>query len=139
MDKLEFYDSFGVEEYYTFDPQKQKFNAWHRQHGHLQYLYEQHEWHSSRLDVTFTLEAGENSHGYGLVVTRADGSRFETIAEIRTQWKAAQKEAALEKRRAEEEKKRAEEEKKRAEVEKKRADILAAKLRELGLNPDELV
>ncbi len=41
MDKLEFYDFYGVEEYYSFDPQKQKFNAWHRQNGHLQYLYEQ--------------------------------------------------------------------------------------------------
>jgi Uma2 family endonuclease len=41
-------------------------------------------------------------------------------------------------RRAEEEKRRAEEEKRRAEEEKRRAERLAARLRELGVNPDGL-
>ncbi|MBI4822321.1 MAG: hypothetical protein HY791_39035 [Deltaproteobacteria bacterium] len=42
-----------------------------------------------------------------------------------------------EKKRAEDEKKRAEDEKKRAEDEKKRAERFAAKLRALGVDPDE--
>jgi hypothetical protein len=46
--------------------------------------------------------------------------------------------AELEKQRAELEKQRAETEKQRAEQEKQCADLLAAKLRELGVNPDEL-
>ncbi|NJN57085.1 MAG: Uma2 family endonuclease, partial [Leptolyngbyaceae cyanobacterium SL_5_9] len=40
--------------------------------------------------------------------------------------------------RAEQEKQRAEQEKQRAEQEKQRADRLANRLRELGLNPDEM-
>jgi Uma2 family endonuclease len=145
MDKLEFYDYYGVEEYYSFDPQKQKFNAWHRQNKHLQYLYEQKEWHSPRLGVTFTLELAKGSAGYGLLVTRNDGTRFETIAEIRREWKAAQKLAEVEKRRAEQErikaeqeKIKAEQEKIKAEQEKTRAEALAAKLRALGINPDDI-
>ncbi len=138
MDKLEFYDQFGVEEYYTFDPQKQKFNAWHRQNAHLQYLYTQQEWYSSLLGVTFTLEVAKNSPNYGLVVTRKDGTRFETIAEIRRAWKAAQKQADSEKRRAEAEQKKAEQERMKAEQEKNRADAFAEKLRALGVNPDDI-
>jgi hypothetical protein len=46
--------------------------------------------------------------------------------------------AEEEKQRAEEEKQRAEQEKQRAEQEKQRADLLAAKLRELGVNLDEI-
>ena len=46
--------------------------------------------------------------------------------------------AELEKQRAESEKQRAEAEKQRAEAEKQRAEKLAAKLRELGVDPDGL-
>jgi len=45
--------------------------------------------------------------------------------------------AEQEKQRAEQEKQRAEQEKQRAEQEKQRAERLAAKLRDLGVNPDE--
>ncbi|MDM8523918.1 Uma2 family endonuclease [Desulfococcaceae bacterium HSG8] len=46
--------------------------------------------------------------------------------------------AEQEKQRAEQEKQRAEQEKQRAEQEKQRADILAAKLRELGIDPENI-
>ncbi|MGC1245706.1 MAG: hypothetical protein WA865_05795, partial [Spirulinaceae cyanobacterium] len=46
--------------------------------------------------------------------------------------------AEEEKARAEQEKTRAEEEKARAEQEKARAELLAAKLRELGVDPGQL-
>lgn len=49
-----------------------------------------------------------------------------------------QQRAEEEKQRAELEKQRAEEEKQRAELEKQRADKLARKLRELGMDPDDL-
>lgn len=123
MDKLEFYDRFGVQEYYTFDPHKQKFNAWHRHNGHLQYLYGQEQWYSPILDVTFALEDPEQSPCYGLIVQRADGTRFETVREMRRKWREEQLQSQREKQRAEQE--------------KQRADALAEKLRALGINPDE--
>jgi Uma2 family endonuclease len=157
MNKLEFYDRHGVEEYYTFDPDKQKFNAWMRSSNatgdsHLQYLYEQEEWYSPRLGVTFSVETKKNSINYGLVIKRKDGSRFEAIAEIHRKWRADRNRADKERRRAEEqerraeqeqqraeqEKLRAEQEKLRAEQEKLRADALAEKLRTLGINPDDI-
>jgi len=50
----------------------------------------------------------------------------------------AKRRAEAEKRRAEAEKQRAEAEKQRAETEKERADKLAAKLRALGIDPDDV-
>lgn len=49
-----------------------------------------------------------------------------------------QKRAEQEQKRAERERKRAEKERKKAEQERQRADALAAKLRELGLDPDRI-
>ena len=57
-----------------------------------------------------------------------DGRWLATSAEL----------AEQEKQRAEQEKQRAEQEKQRAEQEKQRADKLAARLRELGINPEEI-
>jgi len=51
-------------------------------------------------------------------------------------WSAEQ--AEHERQRAEEERQRAEEERQRADQEQQRAEVLAAKLRELGVDPDQL-
>jgi Uma2 family endonuclease len=110
MDKLEFYDTYGVEEYYTYNPYKIKFNAWQRQNGHLQYLYQQTSWQSPRLGVTFTVEPENVKNSmYGLAITRQDGTRFERFMEVY---------AALGK-------------------EKQRAERLAAQLRAMGITPDD--
>ncbi|GAB4350808.1 MAG: Uma2 family endonuclease [Leptolyngbyaceae cyanobacterium] len=52
-------------------------------------------------------------------------------------WSAEQ--AEQERQRAEQERQRAEQERQRAEQERQRAEILATKLRELGIDPDQLV
>ena len=124
MDKLEFYDTYGVEEYYTYNPHKLKFNAWQRQNGHLQYLYQQTLWHSPRLGVTFTVEPDNaKSSTYGLAIIRQDGTRFERFIEVYAELR--------------QEKQRAEQEKQRAEQEKQRAERLAAQLRAAGITPDD--
>jgi hypothetical protein len=51
-------------------------------------------------------------------------------------WSSEQ--AEQERQRAEQESQRAEQERQRAEQERQRADILAAKLRELGVDPDAI-
>ena len=82
--------------------------------------------HSSpRLGVRFALNTGE------LVVFRADGRPFQTPAEMIDERDEAD-------RRAAEERQRASEEKQRAEEETLRAAKLAAKLRELGVDPDKV-
>jgi multidrug resistance efflux pump len=66
-----------------------------------------------------------------LTIIGPDGQRFLNLTE-------AQALTQAERQRAETEKQRAETEKQRAETEKQRADALAAKLRELGIDPETL-
>lgn len=128
--KFRFYDRYGAEEYYIYDPERERVYGWQRQGGALEEILDMDGWSSPLLGIRFELSSGR------LVLFRPDGSRFRTYAEIETALKAAEAAAEAERLRAEEERQRFEAEKHRADAEKRRADALAAKLRALGLDPD---
>ncbi|MGA1264079.1 MAG: Uma2 family endonuclease [Prochlorothrix sp.] len=109
--KLEFYRRYGVEEYYLYDPDSRDFSGWTRQDQQLIPLEDPDGWVSPRLGIRFVL--GETE----LEIYTPAGRRFATYVEL------------------EQERRLAEE---RATAEAQRADRLAAKLRELGLDPDRL-
>lgn len=52
-EKLEFYERFGVEEYYAFDPDKEVMEGWLRRGRKLEPIPDMREWQSPRLDVKF--------------------------------------------------------------------------------------
>ncbi len=114
--KLLFYDRFGVEEYYEYDPDKNTLNGWVRNDGFLDMLESTDGWLSPRLGIRFELTESE------LTIYFPDGERFLTPLEI------AQK--------AKQERQRAEQERQRAEQAERRAEELAAKLRELGVETE---
>lgn len=115
--KLQFYDRYGVEEYYEYDPDRGTLRGWLRREGGLQAVDPLHDWVSPRLGIRFDLE------GLDLVVYRPDGRRFETFLELE--------------QRAEAERQRAEMERQKVSVERQRAERLAERLRALGIDPDE--
>jgi Uma2 family endonuclease len=118
-----FYERFGVEEYYEYDPDRGDLVGWVRQNGHLELIEEMNGWVSPRTGVRFELTAeGE------LVLYRPNGQRFESYIEL---LERAEQEAA----RANQEAARAEQAQLIAEQERTRAERLAARLRELGLDP----
>jgi hypothetical protein len=82
-------------------------------------------WRSPRLGIRVQLLRGR------LTSFRADGQRFFTFVELGAF-------AERETERADREHRRAEEEREKAAREKERADRLAARLRELGVNPDDV-
>lgn len=123
--KRTFYEQYGVEEYYVYDPDRNTFEAWIRVSGELILQMSVIEWVSQRLGVRFDLS------GEQLVISTPNGTRFLTVVEM-GEWGQAQQS------QAKAEKKRANTEKNRANMEKQRADKLAAKLRELGVDPDTL-
>lgn len=123
--KLSFYDRYGVEEYYVYDPDRGVLSGWVRSAQGLTPIVEIAGWVSPRTGVRFALEAGE------LVLTRPDGRRFETFVEL------AQR-ADGEYQRAETERQRAEAERQRAEAERQRAERLAARLAALGIDPADI-
>ena len=106
--KFRFYDRFGVEEFYLFDPDSQVLEGWIRENGSLREIEQIDGWTSPRLGVRFDLSSGE------LQVLRPDGRPLVSYVEMATQ---------------------AEQERERAEQQRQRNERLVAQLRALGVEP----
>ncbi len=139
--KFDFYDRFGVEEYYIYDPDRLDFSGWRRADDgdRLRFVETEGEWVSPRLGVRFVIEEEKE-----LRLFRPDGRPFATFLEIQQARREAEARADAESERADAESERADAESERADTESARADAeaaraerLAARLRELGANPDE--
>jgi Uma2 family endonuclease len=135
--KLAFYDRYGVEEYYLYDPDGQQLGGWVRQGRRLQAVPDVNGWISPRLGIRFDM-AGDD-----LLIHRPDGQRFLTFVELKRQQEHAQhltveaQRLALEAQRmAGEAQRQAVEERAAREEAERRAARLAERLRELGINPD---
>lgn len=116
--KLVFYDRYLVEEYYLYDPDKGDLSGWLRTDDRLGVIEPMSGWVSPRLGIRFELSGCE------LELYRPDGERFATYVEL----------AAL----REQERRDKEQALQQLEQEKARSQQLADKLRELGINPNEL-
>ena len=151
--KFEFYQRYGVEEYYIYDPHQNKLEGYLREGEELAAIPEIRQWISPLLGIRFEWTAET------LKLYRPDGERFlsylellefnrEAVLKLNKQrellyeeikkTQQAQAEALKEKQRAEEEKRRAEEEKQRADTAEKQAQKLAEKLRQMGIDPDAI-
>jgi Uma2 family endonuclease len=107
--KHDFYDRFGVEEYYLYDPDRDDLTGWVRDGGRLTMIDRPIGWTSPRLGIRF--EQGEAS----LRIIRPDGrelQNYEELARERDELASQRDELA------------------------RKAERLAARLRELGEDPD---
>ncbi|MBC7968584.1 MAG: Uma2 family endonuclease [Verrucomicrobia bacterium] len=93
--KLLFYDRYGVEEYYLYDPDTNALSGWQRVEGFLDLIEVMADWVSPRLNIRFDLSGDE------LQIIRPDGNPFLTYVESAQQ-------VAQERQRAEQERQRAE-------------------------------
>jgi Uma2 family endonuclease len=123
--KLEFYETYGVEEYYLYDPSTNQFDGWERQAGMLNPIAVLNQWVSPRLGIRFDLS------GLQLVIYRPDGQRFLSPIELDAQIQQARNQAELAQQRAT----TAETQ---LQSQQQQLDAMAAKLRELGVDPDRL-
>lgn len=123
--KLAFYNRYGVDEYYLYDPDKKELSGWQRIEGLLEVIEPMSGWVSPRLGVRFELT------GDGLELYRPDSQKFLSYLELEQQ-------RVLATQRAEHATQRADQEAQRADQEAQRAERLAAKLRELNIDPDNL-
>lgn len=76
MQKLEFYERFGVEEYYLYDPERVDLTGWIRSGENLKVIESMEGWVSPRLQIRFDLNPDT------LVIYRPDGERFYTFVEL---------------------------------------------------------
>ncbi len=118
MQKFKFYERYGVEEYYLYDPEKLELIGWQRVEEKLEQIEQMDGWVSPRLGVRFQLSETE------LEMFRPSGEAFMSFgeldrlrqkAEVRTQ----QAEMMLEQERS-------------------RSQALESKLREMGIDPNQL-
>ena len=109
--KLMFYQQYGVEEYSQYDPDTNELMGSCRSEDRLVEIQDLQTWSSPRLGIRFELSEDI------LTIFNSEGEPFLTPVELDRQRR---------------------EERQRAEDERQRADRLAARLRELGINPDEV-
>lgn len=116
--KLRFYDCYGVEEYYLYDPDKNDLSGWLRIQENLEVIEEVETWVSPRLQIRF--ELSEDT----LQLYRPDGEQFTSTLEVE--------------RRLQKERQRAQEVKTELEQERQRAERLEKLLREAGIDPEQI-
>lgn len=130
--KLAFYDRYGVEEYYLYDPDKVDLSGWLRSKERLEVIEPIASWVSPRLGIRFDLGAEE------LQIYRPDGQRFATYVELARQTEQQQQEKELAQAVAEQERSRAEQAEAMLAAERQRVQALLARLRETGVDPEQL-
>ncbi|WP_013320453.1 Uma2 family endonuclease [Gloeothece verrucosa] len=82
--KLLFYERYGVEEYYIYDPQNNQLQGWIKGEYGLEVIEAIENWASPRLGIRFELSAEE------LLLYRPDGSKFFSYQEISHQLEETQ-------------------------------------------------
>ena len=93
--KLRFYERYGVEEYYLYDPDRGELNGWLRHGENLEEIDEMIGWISPRLKVRFDLE------GADLALYGPDEKRFAFYVELEQRSRIAEAQASFAVERAE--------------------------------------
>jgi Uma2 family endonuclease len=146
--KLRFYEQYGVNEYYIYDPDRVDFTGWVRNGDRLESISQGEgditeqpiDWISPLLGVRFQLESSEE-----LKIYRPDGQPFLSFIDLDLRRQDAEQRADTAQQRADTAQQRADTAEQRADTAEQRADAiqqqaekLAAKLRELGIDPTNL-
>ena len=126
LNKFKFYEHYGVEEYYLYDPYQNDLQGWLRsqKQAELEAIASLNGWVSPRLQIRFELTEKN------LLIFRPDGEKFHSFVEL-----GQLKEQ--ESQRAEQESQRAEQALQELQQEKQRFKALEAFLREKGINYNE--
>jgi len=110
--KFDFYQRYGVEEYYLYDPDDCELLGWIRQQEYLRTIEAIDNWVSPRLGIIFQMKNQQ------LQILRPDGKPFLSFLELDQLRQEAEN---------------------RAELAESRAEKLAAYLRSQGLDPDAIL
>ncbi|MBL8865367.1 MAG: Uma2 family endonuclease [Planctomycetia bacterium] len=143
-EKRAFYEKYGVEEYYFIDPYENEVEIYLRRGKRLIKQDDVFGIESPRLKIRFAKKDDE------LVILAPDGRTFQTreerVEEMLDEIEESRRLIQEERSRAtdavitaELERRKADEERRKADEECAAKERLAAKLRELGVNPDDII
>jgi Uma2 family endonuclease len=116
--KLYFYERYGVEEYYIYDPDRIDLNGLQRYGEKLEVIEERNGWVSPRLGIRFELKPDT------MEIFSPSGERFLTFVELS--------------QLREQERQRADDAIAQLEQEKQRYQALLEQLRKRGIDPEQL-
>ena len=125
MQKFQFYERYGVEEYYFYNPQTLELGGWLRRESQLEAIEQMDSWISPRLGVRFQLSET------GLEMFGPSGEPFISFVELDRLRQQAEA-------RAEQERLRAQQAEMLLEQERSRSQALELRLREMGIDPNQL-
>ncbi|NJK60130.1 MAG: Uma2 family endonuclease [Oscillatoriales cyanobacterium SM2_1_8] len=129
--KFRFYEQYGVEEYYIYDPERRELRGWQRQGATLAPIVDVGRWVSPLLGVSFFWEPGTE-----LVLSLPNGERFLTpLAMARDRERQRRQRRIQVEQQWQQAAQRAIAEQERRQQAEQRAAELAARLRALGLEP----
>ncbi len=123
--KLHFYERYGVEEYYIYDPDRIDLVGLERSGDKLEVIEEMNGWVSPRLGIRFELKPDT------LEIFSPSGQRFLTPVEL-------DQLREQERQRADQERQRADEALAQLEQEQQRYQALLEQLRSRGIDPEKL-
>jgi Uma2 family endonuclease len=123
--KLHFYERYGVEEYYIYDPDRIDLVGLERSGDKLEVIEEINGWVSPRL-------------GIRLEIFSPSGERFLTPVELDQLRQQERQRADQERQRADQERQRADEALAQLEQEQQRYQALLEQLRSRGIDPEKL-
>ena len=124
--KLEFYDRYGVEEYYLYDPDKVKLSGWLREGRSLKEIERMEGWISPRLKIRFGINQGD------LQIFAPNNQPFLSYVELGKLKQEAEEREQLAQQVAQQAQEREQLAQQRAEQAEAKVRELEAKLRELG-------
>jgi Uma2 family endonuclease len=130
-EKRDFYEKYGVEEYYVYDPDRFRLTGWIRSGDQLMAIANMEGWVSPRLKIRFTQVNGE------LEIYRPDGRRFLSSVEFDRRANVERERADQEQLRADQEQLRADQALQEAERERERSQRMADYLRSIGVDPTQ--
>ncbi|MFM7601852.1 MAG: Uma2 family endonuclease [Pseudanabaena sp.] len=126
-EKFTFYETYGIQEYYIYDPDELTLAGWQRQGDRLMPILSMSNWVSPLLGIRFDWEAGQE-----LGLFRPDGQQFLSPVELDQLLQQSKIQVWQEQQRVIQERQR-------ADQEQQRADRLAEQLRALGIAPDDYI
>jgi Uma2 family endonuclease len=130
--KLLFFDRYGVEEYYIYDPKKNHLRCLLRNRQGLTQIPYVHNWISPRMKIRFDMSGTE------LQFYRPDGERFKSYAEIAQQLTEFQQQLDQTTQQLDQTTQQLDQTTQQLEQERQRSQALAERLRAMGIDPNQL-
>jgi Uma2 family endonuclease len=117
-EKFAFYQQYGIQEYYIYDPDDRILTGWQSVEGQFRQIEHLHEWVSPLLQIRFEWQVGKE-----LVLYRPNGQRFLSSVELDRRANVAEQKAGMAEQRANLAEQFAEQERQLAEQERQRAGV----------------